>query len=44
MLLTAAGCSSQSALDAPKLKMIVDGQDSYVTAKVRVAQPFSLPQ
>jgi predicted component of type VI protein secretion system len=40
VLLTVAGCSSQQAFDASRLKMSVDGADTYKAAKIGVGQPF----
>jgi hypothetical protein len=40
ILLTVGGCSSQQAFDASKLRMSVDGTQTYKEAKVGVAQPF----
>ena len=38
VLLTVGGCSSQQAFDASKLRMSVDGTQTYKEAKVGVAQ------
>ena len=40
VLLTVGGCSSQQAFDASKLRMSVDGTQTYKEAKVGVAQSF----
>ena len=35
-----AGCSSQPALEASNLKMTVDAKDTYMAAKLKLAQQF----
>jgi hypothetical protein len=40
VLLTVAGCSSQQAFDASRVKMSVDGADTYKAAKIGVGQSF----
>jgi len=40
VLLTVAGCSSQPAFDTSRLKMSVDGAETYKSAKIGVGQPF----
>jgi len=40
VLLTVAGCSSQQALDASRVKMSMDGTDTYKAAKIGVGQTF----
>jgi len=43
-LLTVAGCSGQQALDASNLKMTVDAKDTYMAAKLKLAQPLPSPE
>jgi hypothetical protein len=40
VLLTVAGCSSQQAFDVSRVKMSVDGDDTYRAAKIGVGQQF----